>query len=87
MSGHLTLIWRHEKPRYLRMTIKRITANLPEKLLEEACKTTGDGITETLIAGLELVARKSAVENLKKLKGKIQLHEDKGRRHGRNGNG
>jgi hypothetical protein len=34
---------------------KRITADLPEDLLEEAMGVTGKGITDTLVEGLRLV--------------------------------
>ena len=49
--------------------IKRITANLPEDLLKEATRITGEGITETLVRGLELVKRSQAFEKAKILKG------------------
>jgi hypothetical protein len=49
--------------------IKRITANLPENLLKEATQITGEGITETLVRGLELVRKSQAFEKVKKLKG------------------
>lgn len=65
----------------LAMKIRRITANLPEALLKEAQKICGQGITETLILGLESVVRKEALGKVKELKGKIQLSADKGR-HG-----
>jgi len=41
-------------------TGRRITANLPEGLLEEAMAVTGKGITETLVEGLRLVRRARA---------------------------
>ena len=63
------------------MQTKRITANLPQKLLEEALAATGQGITETLVAGLEAVLRQEALGRAKKLRGKLTLHEDGGRRH------
>lgn len=68
--------------------IKRITANLPEELLEEALAMTGKGITETLIEGLELVRRAHAFETAMSLRGKVKLDIDleelrdrAGRRH------
>jgi hypothetical protein len=63
------------------MQTKRVTANLPEKLLGEAIEATGLGITETLVAGLEAVLRQEALGRAKKLKGKLLLREDEGRRH------
>jgi hypothetical protein len=56
--------------------IKRITANLPSGLLEEAIKTTGEGITETLIAGLKLVKRAGAYQKAMALKGTMILDLD-----------
>ena len=55
---------------------KRITANLPKDLLEEAMKITKGGITETLVEGLRQVKRRSAYEKAMALKGKINLDID-----------
>ena len=55
---------------------KRITANLPGRLLDEAVAVTGKGITETLIAGLELVRRSRAHNKAAALRGKLQLDID-----------
>lgn len=63
------------------MQTKRITANLPAKLLADAQETLGEGITETLVAGLEALLRQDALERAKKLRGKILLQEDGGRKH------
>jgi hypothetical protein len=62
---------------YLYMSkIKRITANLPEDLVNEAIQVTGRGITETLIEGLKLVRRTAAFEKAQALKGKLNLQID-----------
>lgn len=55
---------------------RRVTANLPGDLLEGACRTTGKGITETLVRGLELVRRSRAAQKAAKLKGKLDLAID-----------
>jgi hypothetical protein len=55
---------------------KRITANLPRDLLEEATKASGKGVTATLIEGLEMVRRSAAYEKAMALKGKIRLDID-----------
>ena len=55
---------------------KRITANLPKDLLEEAMKVTQKGITETLVEGLRQVRRQSAYEAAMALRGKIKLDID-----------
>ena len=55
---------------------KRITANLPEDLLEDAIRASGKGITGTLIEGLEMVRRSAAYEKAMALKGKVRLDID-----------
>jgi hypothetical protein len=55
---------------------RRITANLPKDLLEEAMRVTGRGITETLIEGLGRVRRARAFERAMALRGKIKLDVD-----------
>jgi hypothetical protein len=39
---------------------RRVTANLPVDLLEQATRASGKGITETLVAGLAFVKRRPA---------------------------
>ena len=56
--------------------VKRITANLPRDLLEDAIRASGKGITETLIEGLELVRLSAAYEKAMALKGKVHLDVD-----------
>ena len=56
--------------------VKRVTVNLPAKLLEKAQRAANGGITETLVAGLELVAQRRAAEQALKLKGKLDLRID-----------
>lgn len=56
-----------------KIATKRITANLPASILDEASQITGTGITETLIQGLKLIKRSSAFEKAKKLHGKLKL--------------
>ena len=58
------------------MTIRRVTANLPEDLLEDAMETTGKGITETLTEGLELVRRTGAYRKAMELRGKLTIEVD-----------
>ena len=55
---------------------RRITANLPASLLDEATAVTGKGITETLVAGLELVRRSRAHLKARSLRGKLHLDID-----------
>ena len=55
---------------------KRVTANLPEKLLREAVRVTGKGITETLVEGLRLVRRSRAYDKAMALRGRVRLDVD-----------
>jgi hypothetical protein len=41
---------------------RRVTANLPEDLLDKAMDYTGKGITETLVEGLEQLRRRRFYE-------------------------
>ena len=58
------------------MNARRIIANLPAELLEQAMKATGRGITETLIEGLERLRRADAYRKAMSLKGRIRLAVD-----------
>ena len=58
------------------MDVKRITANLPAALLEDAMKATGRGITDTLVEGLKRVRRERACAKALRLKGKVKLDID-----------
>ena len=55
---------------------KRITANLPEELLNDAMKVTRKGITETLVEGLRLVRGARTYEKAMALRGKVRLDVD-----------
>jgi hypothetical protein len=52
---------------------KRVTVNLPDELLREAEAATGQGITETLIAGLKMLAQRRAYKKAMALRGKLDL--------------
>ena len=58
------------------MTARRITANLPGELLDDAMEVTGKGITETLVEGLLRVRRSRAFRRALGLKGKVRLDVD-----------
>ena len=55
---------------------RRISANIPAELLEDARRATGKGITETLVSGLELVKRSAAAGKAARLKGRLHLKID-----------
>jgi len=56
--------------------VKRVTVNLPAELLATAQGVSKMGITETLVEGLELIARRRAAQQALKLKGKLSLRID-----------
>ncbi|HEX5097907.1 MAG TPA: hypothetical protein VFV94_00330 [Polyangiaceae bacterium] len=56
--------------------MKRVTVNLPSRLLSDAQGVSKAGITETLVEGLTLIARRRAAEQALRLKGKLQLRID-----------
>ena len=56
--------------------VKKITANLPAKLLERAQAITGLGITETLVAGLDELERSRKRSALRALRGKVKIELD-----------
>ena len=51
---------------------RKITVHLPNTLLESAMEETGKGVTETIKAALENIARKRAYRELLALKGKVK---------------
>ena len=56
------------------MTVPRkITVEVPPELLENAQKAIGAGITETVRAGLTLVAASRTYSRLRKLRGKVRF--------------
>ena len=66
----------HRMNRHALLETRRVTANLPVKLVDDACQVTGKGITETLVAGLERVSRSAAAGKARALKGKLRLTID-----------
>ncbi len=56
--------------------IKKITANIPAKLLAKAQDSTGLGITETLILGLEELERARKRSALRALRGRVKFELD-----------
>lgn len=60
-----------------RMQAKRkVTIEVPAELLRRARRSTGEGITATVRRGLELVAARSAYEELRRLRGAVRLSID-----------
>ena len=57
-------------------TAKKITVHVQEDLLKKAQKSTGQGITETIRRGLQLVAASESYEALRRLRGKVKFSID-----------
>ena len=53
--------------------IRKITVHVPAALLESAQAETGEGITDTVRKGLELLKRQHAYRAMEKLKGKVKF--------------
>jgi hypothetical protein len=56
--------------------VRKITANIPAKLLAQAQATTGLGITATLVAGLEELEHSRKRVALRLLPGKVRFYVD-----------
>ena len=54
-------------------TARKITVEVPEDLLEKAQRATGTGITQTVRAGLQLVAASQTYARLRQLRGKVRF--------------
>jgi hypothetical protein len=55
---------------------RKVTVEIPERLLRDAQKTTGKGVTATIRQGLRLVAASRSYDELRKLRGKIAFSID-----------
>lgn len=55
---------------------QKVTMNLPAELLAEAQAVTGEGITETVRRGLELVRRSGSLDKARALRGRLSLDVD-----------
>jgi hypothetical protein len=53
--------------------LKKITVQVPAEDLEHAQKFTGEGVTETVRAGLKKLASMQAQKELSKLRGKVKF--------------
>jgi len=56
--------------------VRKITANIPEDILENAQRLTGKGITLTLVEGLKALDRHARLSALRRLRGKVHFHLD-----------
>jgi hypothetical protein len=56
--------------------VKKVTVNIPARLLERAQQSTGLGITETIVSGLEELERKRKRSALRRLRGSVRFELD-----------
>jgi len=54
-------------------TARKITVEVPEELLEKAQEASGEGITQTVRTGLQLVAASRTYARLRQLRGKVRF--------------
>ncbi len=54
-------------------TARKITVEIPANLLEKAQRASGNGITQTVREGLQLVAASGAYARLRQLRGKVHF--------------
>jgi hypothetical protein len=52
---------------------RKITVEIPAELLEKAQEASGTGITQTVRAGLQLVAASQAYARLRQMRGKVRF--------------
>jgi hypothetical protein len=54
-------------------TARKITVEVPVKLLKKAQRASGAGVTKTVRAGLQLVAASGTYARLRQLRGKVRF--------------
>jgi len=54
-------------------TPRKVTVEIPAELLERAQKASGTGITQTIRAGLQLVAASETYAALRQMRGKFRF--------------
>jgi len=54
-------------------TARKITIEVPRELLEKAQRASGTGVTQTVRAGLQLVAASRTYAQLRRWRGKVQF--------------
>jgi hypothetical protein len=59
-------------------TARKITVEIPGELLERAQEASGTGITQTVRAGLQLVAASKTYDRLRQLRGKVRFSRTAG---------
>jgi hypothetical protein len=56
--------------------VRKVTANIPLDILENAQRLTGKGITLTLVEGLKSLDRNARRSGLRQLRGKVRFELD-----------
>ena len=54
-------------------TARKITVQIPQKLLQKAQRASGAGITQTVCTGLQLVAASGTYARLRQFRGKVRF--------------
>jgi hypothetical protein len=54
-------------------TARKITVEIPGDLLQRAQEASGTGITQTVRAGLQLVAASKTYDRLRQMRGKVRF--------------
>lgn len=54
-------------------TSRKITVEVPPELLKKAQKASGAGVTQTVRAGLQLLAASETYDKLRALRGKVRF--------------
>jgi hypothetical protein len=55
------------------MAARKITVEIPVDLLEKAQRASGTGITQTVRAGLQLIAATRTYDRLRQFRGKVRF--------------
>jgi hypothetical protein len=56
--------------------LRKVTANIPRDVLDQAQRLTGKGITLTLVEGLKALERNARRSALRQLRGKVRFKLD-----------
>lgn len=56
--------------------MKKVTVNVPARILAKALKITGKGLTRTIVEGLEEIGRRGQRSALRALKGRVRFDLD-----------
>ena len=56
--------------------LRKITVELPAELLEKAQEASGQGVTQTIRAGLQLMVTSQAYARLRRFRGKVRFSQN-----------